>query len=300
MQTPPTRGISAQPASPRHSPCVGVCQLDDTTGWCRGCGRSGDEVALWLGLSEEERLAVWGYLPQRLDRLGVGVRLLPWTRPEIASWVQETLRSGSGIWSAGASGASAEFHAGKEHSPEIFADDDRIEARLPQSQFRLKMHDKLRAFGFGSADDAVVLGLPKARATLSCVSTLTALGEDVDAIDPQHRSHMLFDLGIGQRSSRFCVRTDDNELIATLSSLIGRPGARVLQEAGARLLASSPHCVVESAQARVEILKSGGDGQSSAAALSLLALLEGNETQSSAILPEFALPVAIYAPRNAG
>ena len=31
------------------SPCVGTCELDVVTGWCVGCGRTGDEIA---GLSE--------------------------------------------------------------------------------------------------------------------------------------------------------------------------------------------------------------------------------------------------------
>ena len=69
-------------ASGPPSPCISVCQIEEATGWCLGCGRTGDEVARWLGFNEDERLAVWGELPQRLDQLGVGVRLLPWTREQ--------------------------------------------------------------------------------------------------------------------------------------------------------------------------------------------------------------------------
>ncbi len=29
------------------SPCVGVCTHDLDTGFCKGCGRTGREVALW-------------------------------------------------------------------------------------------------------------------------------------------------------------------------------------------------------------------------------------------------------------
>jgi predicted Fe-S protein YdhL (DUF1289 family) len=305
MQTPPSRGISAEPASPRHSPCVGVCQLDIATGWCLGCGRTGDEVARWLGFDEDERLAVWGELPQRLDRLGVGVRLLPWTRVEIGRWAQETLRESAGTWVTGAPGALAEFPVSDGRRPNVVADDERIEARLPDARFRLHLHDKLRAFGFGGTDGAVVLGLPKARATLSGASTLTALGEDAHAIDPEHRGHMLFDLGVGRRSSRFCVRTNDSELIAALASLAGQPWTSVLPKAGTQLLGKNAHRVVESVLARIEVFSevAGADERSPASARTLFlpALLqEGSEVQPGLMLPDFALPVAIYAPLGKG
>jgi len=53
------------------SPCILVCQLDWTTGWCFGCGRSGDEVQNWLQFSDAERDAVMAALPERLTSLGM-------------------------------------------------------------------------------------------------------------------------------------------------------------------------------------------------------------------------------------
>ena len=38
------------------TPCVKVCLLDPETGLCEGCGRTREEVARWVSLSEEERL----------------------------------------------------------------------------------------------------------------------------------------------------------------------------------------------------------------------------------------------------
>ncbi|MEM8878798.1 MAG: DUF1289 domain-containing protein, partial [Pseudomonadota bacterium] len=29
------------------SPCVGLCRLDEATGYCLGCARTGDEIADW-------------------------------------------------------------------------------------------------------------------------------------------------------------------------------------------------------------------------------------------------------------
>lgn len=37
------------------SPCTGVCTLDED-GLCRGCHRSGDEIAAWSAMSDDARL----------------------------------------------------------------------------------------------------------------------------------------------------------------------------------------------------------------------------------------------------
>jgi predicted Fe-S protein YdhL (DUF1289 family) len=56
------------------SPCVGICRLDDATGYCIGCGRTGDEIATWSTAGPGGRRAIWAALPARLDVLGVAVR----------------------------------------------------------------------------------------------------------------------------------------------------------------------------------------------------------------------------------
>ncbi|MEM9098177.1 MAG: DUF1289 domain-containing protein, partial [Pseudomonadota bacterium] len=40
------------------SPCTGICKLDDATGWCLGCGRSGDEIGFWGSETESWRAQV--------------------------------------------------------------------------------------------------------------------------------------------------------------------------------------------------------------------------------------------------
>lgn len=51
------------------SPCTRVCLLDDGTGWCLGCGRTGAEVAGWLAMSTAERIVLKAALPARLVAL---------------------------------------------------------------------------------------------------------------------------------------------------------------------------------------------------------------------------------------
>lgn len=53
---------------PKHvvlSPCIGICELGDD-GLCRGCFRTGDEIAAWSTLSDTARLQmIEQVLPQR-------------------------------------------------------------------------------------------------------------------------------------------------------------------------------------------------------------------------------------------
>ena len=52
-------------APPVPSPCVGVCAMDESSGWCRGCLRTIDEIAGWAALDDERRRAVWRELGGR-------------------------------------------------------------------------------------------------------------------------------------------------------------------------------------------------------------------------------------------
>jgi uncharacterized protein len=51
-----------------ESPCINICQLDDATGICEGCGRSGDEIAGWIGYTPSERRAIMSTLAERLKQ----------------------------------------------------------------------------------------------------------------------------------------------------------------------------------------------------------------------------------------
>jgi predicted Fe-S protein YdhL (DUF1289 family) len=48
-----------------ESPCVKVCAIDATTGWCLGCGRSMREIAGWSSLPPETRSAIMAALDDR-------------------------------------------------------------------------------------------------------------------------------------------------------------------------------------------------------------------------------------------
>ena len=51
------------------TPCNSVCTLDPRSGFCLGCGRTGEEIACWLSFPEELRLQLMQELPDRLAAL---------------------------------------------------------------------------------------------------------------------------------------------------------------------------------------------------------------------------------------
>ena len=59
------------------SPCINICRMDEASGWCAGCLRSIDEIALWSQLPEEARRAVCAALPARRVQWRALRRALP-------------------------------------------------------------------------------------------------------------------------------------------------------------------------------------------------------------------------------
>jgi predicted Fe-S protein YdhL (DUF1289 family) len=52
------------------SPCTGICRLDEATGFCLGCARTGDEIGRWGAAPPAEQRAILAGLPARWITLG--------------------------------------------------------------------------------------------------------------------------------------------------------------------------------------------------------------------------------------
>jgi uncharacterized protein len=52
------------------SPCIGICELDAQSRLCRGCLRSGDEIAAWRGASDRERRQILKRVRKRREEAG--------------------------------------------------------------------------------------------------------------------------------------------------------------------------------------------------------------------------------------
>lgn len=51
------------------SPCIGVCTLDEDSGFCLGCARDMKEVTAWRRLTDAQKAAILADLPRRRARL---------------------------------------------------------------------------------------------------------------------------------------------------------------------------------------------------------------------------------------
>jgi hypothetical protein len=264
-----------------------------------GCGRAGDEIERWIGLDDAQRLAIWNELPARLNQLAVK-RLLPWTRDELKRWIISTLTDRKGTWVTGVPGAVAEFPVRSEQPIEIEVNDAVIEAQATDAHLRLTLHDKLRGFAFTSVGP-IVLALPRNRATLPCVQGLTPLGVDRDAVASHHRAHELFDLGLGRQCCRFMLRASSAAFADVTRRHEGKALELLLRDAGSAILQESPHRVVESALARIEVFTRipliGEKSPEGAHTHLLPSFLDySGELPSGLAIPAFACPVAIYYP----
>ncbi len=153
------------------SPCVGICKLDNATGYCIGCARTGDEIAEWSSQTPVWRAAVWDALPARFQALGVTCRRLPWETHELHAFVTRSLRSGAGTWIVGVVGAVAEFAARPGARVDVETDGARIEASTAGANLRFQIDDQVRARTFAPPDtpadrQRVVLAVKRERGRL--------------------------------------------------------------------------------------------------------------------------------------
>lgn len=168
------------------------------------------------------------------------------------------IRDPDASWSCGRFGAIAEFHRDADEAVEI-ATAPALVAATDRGAIRLEVRPDLRAVAYETISSSVeswgqgvVLCLPRPQAAMSGRTTVTELGPDRDAVRPQDREAVLFDLGLGGENSESCVRSADRETIALLRSACGQPMLSQLHVLH-QLPALSPHRVFCSRLGRIEV-----------------------------------------------
>jgi hypothetical protein len=232
--------------------------MDETLGWCRGCGRSDEDIAEWHSAEDSRRAAIWALLPKRVEVLGISITRLPWQYGRVGEVVAESLRQKSGTWILGCHGAVAEFSCGHGETCDVSITGDTITAISDGGALRLTIDEHVRALQLRPGQTrcgyrAILLVVLKARASLPVVTTLTSLGRDEAAVRPECRNEQLFDLGLGRADLRFCIRTPESELRDKLNQASGQSLPDLLQAAGPVILRHSPARVVESPIGRAEV-----------------------------------------------
>lgn len=240
------------------SPCVGICKLDDATGWCIGCARTGVEIADWRTRGDAIRAAVWKELPARFEALGVACRRLPWTTDDIRNFVVHSLQSDRGTWVAGVVGAVAEFSPKPHRQITAWTCGDTVIARTEGGALRFCINDAVRALTFESASvplarARIVLAVKREQGRPGLADALTALGPDSGAIHEMDRQTALFDMGLGRKEARFTVRCTPGRAYDALTRALGTTFPANMAQIGPGLLAESPTRVVETALGRIEV-----------------------------------------------
>ena len=51
------------------SPCISICRVNESTGWCEGCFRTLGEIASWSSAGQEGQRGIWKMIEQRMSAL---------------------------------------------------------------------------------------------------------------------------------------------------------------------------------------------------------------------------------------
>jgi predicted Fe-S protein YdhL (DUF1289 family) len=242
---------------PIGSPCTGICQVDETSGYCLGCARSSAEIAEWSTSGNARKREIWAALPPRMEQLGIAVTRLPWLPDEVAGFIADSLVQRSGTWVVGCHGATAEFMFDADEPAEVSVAPE-FRAVTARGALRFVPLPNLRALQWRdpraeNGTRAIFIVIPRPRNVSAPSPLLNDCGPDAAAIQPEHRGETLFDLGLGREHMRFAVRSAEPALTAALRKAVGLPFDAVLQRCGKVLLEHSPTRVVETALGRIEV-----------------------------------------------
>lgn len=131
-------------------------------------------------------------------------------------------------WGLGTYGAVAEFHRTSDE-PASIDTDTTPQVVTARGALRIDSSQELRACAYeqpGHASESwshvLTLCLPAASSAMHRRTVLTECGPDYEALRPQDRTAVLFDLGLGTAQVDVCVRTADPEALAQLRAGLGR------------------------------------------------------------------------------
>jgi hypothetical protein len=164
-------------------------------------------------------------------------------------------------WSLGTFGAIAEFARDTDEQILLTQSDEAVAAVTPRGGIALKPHRRSRPFASESVtksgwNQRVALCLPSGDCAMSRRDALTEVGADREALRPEDRDSILFDLGLGALQADFCVRIADRDLAARLRELCGRAVFAHDNPAMGVILGANPHRVFISRLGRIEVYQS--------------------------------------------
>lgn len=146
---------------------------------------------------------------------------------DLAVLLRDAIRDPATSWSLGAFGAVAEFMRDADE-PAVLRDDGLVyEVRTARGALRVQTDPAIRPVAYETAagsgwTQAVALCLPADACVMSGRAVVAELGPDADAVAPEDRVGLLFDLGLALPQTDACVRSSDPAVVKRLRAGAGR------------------------------------------------------------------------------
>jgi hypothetical protein len=161
-------------------------------------------------------------------------------------------------WSLGTFGGIAEFSRDRDETVSLTQSATGAAAITARGGIAIDLSGDCRPFAFecitrSGWSQRVAFCLPAHRCAMNRRAVLTELDDDHEALKPEHRGSVLFDLGLGALQADLCVRIDDHDTVARLRSHCGRSVFEPTNPAMGLLLETNPHRVFVSRIGRIEV-----------------------------------------------
>jgi hypothetical protein len=161
-------------------------------------------------------------------------------------------------WSLGTFGAIAEFSRGRDEPVLLTRSDHGASAVTTRGGLAITHPARYRPFASESLtktgwNQRIALCLPADDCAMNRRAALTEIDADHEALRPEDRGSMLFDLGLGALQADFCVRIGDRGTIAQLRQHVGRSLFEAGNPAMGLILEANPHRVFVSRIGRIEV-----------------------------------------------
>jgi Family of unknown function (DUF6925) len=211
-------------------------------------------------------------------------------------------------WSLGAFGGIAEFSRDRDEKASLTQSATGAAAVTARGAIAIDLSEGCRPFASEGItrtgwSQRVALCLPAEDCAMNRRAVLTELDADHEALRPEDRGSILFDLGLGALQADLCVRIGDRDTVAQLRPLCGRSLFEPLNPAMGLLLQTNPHRVFISRIGRIEVYQpippASGKSPDGPHTHVLPKLLKSGRTHAaSEPIPEGWIPCAHLYPRH--
>jgi hypothetical protein len=178
--------------------------------------------------------------------------------PSAIDLLHEQMADAVTQWSLGTFGGIAEFSRDRDEKVSLTQSAMGAAAVTARGGIAIELADGCRPFAFECIaktgwSQRIAFCLPANACAMNRRNVLTELGADHEALRPEDRGSVLFDLGLGALQADLCVRISDRDIVTQLRRHCGRSVFDPANPAMGLLLETNPHRVFISQMGRIEV-----------------------------------------------